>query len=82
MARTEEQMKWLLKDKLYIGKTVKVERWATRNAQSGAYKFIKSRKGEVIALYRYIFMVRFGNNRECFRYSQIFEKGVERVILS
>ena len=80
-ARTEEQMKWLLKDRLLPGKTVKVEKWATKSAAFGCYIFRGSRKGVVVALYPHIFTVRFGNILECFRYTQFFVKDTERVKL-
>ncbi len=81
MARTEEEMKEILKDKLWVGKAVKVERWAAQSEKSGSYKFRSSRKGVVVALYPHIFTVRIGNILENFRYSQCFEKNHERVKL-
>lgn len=80
-ARTEEHMRWLLKDRLLPGKTVKVERWATQSAKAGGYIFRGSRKGVVVALYPHIFTVRFGNILESFRYTQFFVKDTERVKL-
>ena len=80
-ARTEAEMKEILKDRIWIGKSVKVERWATKNAASGGYIFRGSRKGVVVALYPHIFTVRFGNILECFRYTQFFVKDGERVKL-
>lgn len=73
-------MKQELEGKLYIGKTVKVERWATQSA-GYSYTFKGSRKGVVVALYPHIFTVRFGGYLESFRYSQCFEKNNERVRL-
>lgn len=80
-ARTETEMKELLKDRIWIGKSVKVERWATQSAKAGSYIFRGSRKGVVVALYPHIFTVRFGNILECFRYTQFFVKDGERVKL-
>lgn len=82
MARTEAEMKEILKDKLFVGKTVRIERWTTKSEKAGVYKYRESKKGEVVALYPHIFTVRIGRILENFRYSQVFEKGGERVILS
>ena len=72
-------MKQELEGKLYIGKAVKVERYAIRKDYS--YEYRGTRKGIVVALYPHIFTVRFGGYLESFRYSQCFEKNNERVRL-
>ena len=70
-------MKRELEDKLYPGKTVRIEYWSLY--KDGTYKFRTSKTGVVFALYPHIFMVRVGNFLESFRYSQCFERGYERV---
>ena len=73
----EEEMKRDLEDKLYLGKTVRIEYWSMN--KDGTYKFKTSKIGVVFALYPHIFMVRVGNFLESFRYSQCFERSYERV---
>lgn len=80
-ALREEEMKEILADKLYVGKKVRYERWTTDARKEGNFER-EAKKGVVVGLYPHIFTVRFGNIMESFRYSQIFEKGGERVILS
>lgn len=79
MARTEDEMKEILKDRLYPGKAVKVENWAM--LKDGTFRYKSNRKGVIAGLYPHIFTVRFGDFLESFRYSQFFEKGNERVKL-
>lgn len=81
MGRTEEEMKEILADKLYVGKKVRVERWNSVDGKNrGDTREV--RRGEVVGLYPHIFTVRFGNFLESFRYSQVFTTGGERVVLS
>ena len=82
MGRTEEEMKAILADKLYVGKKIRFEKWTTTHNKSGEAYERESRRGTVEGLYKHIFTVRFGQRLEAFRYSQIFEKDGERVILS
>ena len=79
MALREEEMKVILKDRLYPGKAVKIENHAI--SKEGKFVFRSSRKGVVEGLYPHIFTVRIGKFLESFRYSQCFEKGYERVKL-
>lgn len=80
-ALREEEMKAILKDKLFVGKKIRVEKWNSLDGKNrGDTREI--RKGEIVALYPHIFTVRFNNILESFRYSQIFTTGGERVILS
>ena len=80
MARTEAEMKEILKDRIWIGKSVKVERY-NRGKGLDDYNFAGSRKGKIVALYPHIFTVQFGNVLENFRYAQFFVKDGERVKL-
>lgn len=79
MASTEEEIKEMLKGKLYPGQAVKVESWASRSMSSYVYK--GCRRGIVAALYPHIFTVRIGRYLESFRYSQCIEQNQERVTL-
>ena len=61
--------------RLRPGKIVKVHYREMKN--DGQYKLKGIRKGEVIAVYPYHFLVSFGNRRECFRWNELV--GDEKV---
>ncbi len=79
MAKTEEEIKEMLEGKLYIGKTVKVERWTKQ--YDALWHFKGARKGVVEGLYPHIFTVRIGRYLESYRYSQCIEQNETRVKL-
>jgi len=81
MARTEEEMKAILADKLYVGKKVRVERLNSIGKGNGPVEDVTLR-GRVEGLYPHIFTVRFGERLEAFQYSQVFIREKGRVILS
>ena len=74
--RTADKLYEVGKKKLIPGKTVRIRRYAQN--KEGGWILIQQRKGTIIALYKYHFLVETANgNRECFRYNQMF--GTEEV---
>lgn len=77
MILTEEAMKMALIRKLTHGTNVSIETYSLK--RNGAIKLAGIRKGRVIDFSKHFFIVDLGNYKECFKYSQIFEQGIERI---
>lgn len=73
--RTMEDLRMAVEMRLEPGKFVKVHYRERLN--SGKFRLKGIRKGEVIAVYPYHFLVSFGNSRECFRWNELV--GDEKV---
>lgn len=83
MGRTEAQMKEILKEKMWVGQKVRLEKWSLKESEDGGAKYREIRRGFVTGLYPHIFTVEFkGNLTEAFQYSEVFNTTRERVILS
>lgn len=68
--RTIEMLREAAWFKLEAGKKVKIEHRAT--TQTGKRVLRSRRTGMVLALYPYIFTVQIGNQKESFRYNELF----------
>lgn len=75
---TTEEVRDAVKDRLFIGKKVKVIRRVFAGNKKAA---VEKETGAVIGMYPYIFTVDFGRHKESFRYSQFYENGTEVVRL-
>ena len=74
--RTADKLYEVGKKKLIPGKTVRIRHYGM--TKQGAWQLRGQRKGTILALYRYHFLVETANGkRECFRYNQMF--GTEEV---
>lgn len=74
--RTADKLYEVGKKKLIPGKTVRIRRYAQN--KEGGWILRQQRKGMILALYKYHFLVETANGkRECFRYNQMF--GTEEV---
>ena len=74
--RTLERLYEVGKKKLIPGKTVRIRRYGL--TREGNWELKGQRRGTVLALYKYHFMVETANGkRECFRYNQML--GTEEV---
>lgn len=74
--RTADKLYEVGKKKLIPGKTVRIRHYGM--TKQGACQLRGQRKGTILALYRYHFLVETANGkRECFRYNQRF--GTEEV---
>ena len=74
--RTADKLYEVGKKKLIPGKTVRIRRYAQN--KEGGWILRQQRKGTILALYKYHFLVETANGkRECFRYNQMF--GTEEV---
>lgn len=82
MARTEEEMKAILADKMWVGQKVRFEKWSLAQDENGGAKHREIRRGFVTGLYPHIFTVEFKGRTEAFRYSEVFQTVGERVVLS
>lgn len=76
--RTLDKLYEIGQKKLKPGKTVRIRRYAVNDR--GKVQLRGQRKGTIIALYPYHFVVETENGkRECFRYNQMFGTEDERV---
>ena len=76
--RTADKLYEVGKKKLIPGKTVRIRHYGM--TKQGAWHLRGQRKGTIIALYRYHFLVETANGkRECFRYNQMFGSEEIRV---
>lgn len=81
--RTPEGMAEAAKEMMKVGDKVKVKRYSTDSA--GVYVLDRKgmRVGTVIEMSRWVFVVDFGNRKECFQYNQLFHAGGgDRVFLT
>ena len=75
--RTADKLYELGKKKLIPGKMVRIRHYAQRE---GKFELRGQRKGTILALHRYHFLVETENGkRECFRYNQMFGSEEVRV---
>ena len=82
MAQTEEEMKAILADNMWVGKKGRFEKWSLAQDENGGAKHREIRRGFVTGLYPHIFTVEFKGRTEAFRYSEVFQTVGERVVLS
>lgn len=59
---------------LKIGTTIKVDIREKEEGRGGIYSH-RTVKGEVLAMYPYIFLCQVGKIKTCFRYSELFGEG-------
>ena len=59
---------------LKIGTTIKVDIREKEEGRGGLYSH-RTVKGEVLAMYPYIFLCQVGKIKTCFRYSELFGEG-------
>lgn len=68
--RTTDYLRQKAEKKMYPGKVVKIEYWTTEN---GEQSVLRGRKKAVVEWCSgYIFGVKIGGHKECFRYNQVF----------
>lgn len=70
-------MKMALIGKLTRETKVLIQNYSLK--KNGTLKLVSTRSGKVVDFSKHFFIVDFGNYRECFKYSQMFEQGTERV---
>ena len=76
--RTADKLYEVGKKKLIPGKTVRIRHYGM--TKQGAWQLRGQRKGTILALYKYHFLVETANGkRECFRYNQMFGSEEIRV---
>lgn len=75
MALTSDEMRKVAEDAgLKVGAAVKIDIREKDGGRGGIFR-TRTAKGEVLALYPYIFLCQVGKIKTCFRYSELFGEG-------